>query len=59
MVDTWEITIRVDAEAANACAAASVEERKKLDLLMSLRLSHFIGASDSLERVMRETSRTA
>lgn len=58
-MDIQEITIRVDAEAAKTYAAASVEERKKIDLLLSLRLSQVTGPSDSLEQIMRETSRTA
>jgi hypothetical protein len=58
-MDTREITIRVDAEAAKVYAEASAEEREKLDLLLSLRLSQVTGPSDSLEQVMRETSETA
>lgn len=56
---TREITIRVDAEAAKVYATASAEERKKIDLLLSLRLSEITGPSESLEQVMRETSRAA
>ncbi len=58
-MDTREITIRVDAEAAKAYAAASSEEREKIDLLLSLRLSQVTGPSDSLEQIMRETSEAA
>ena len=58
-MDTREITIKVDAEAAEGYVAASVEERKKIDLLLSLRLSQVTGPSDSLERIMRETSGAA
>lgn len=58
-MDTREITIRVDAEAAEAYAAASTEEREKIDLLLSLRLSQVTGPSDSLEKVMQETSEAA
>lgn len=58
-MDTREITIRVDAEAARAYAAASSEEREKIDLLLSLRLSQVTGPSDSLEQIMRETSEAA
>ncbi len=54
-MDTREITIRVDAQAAKVYAAASAEERGKIDLLLSLRLSQVTGPSESLERVMRET----
>jgi hypothetical protein len=58
-MDTREITIRVDAEAAKAYAAASAEERKKIDLLLSLRLSQVTSPSASLEQVMRKTSEAA
>ena len=58
-MDTREITIRVDAEAAKAYAAASTEEREKIDLLLSLRLSQVTGPSASLEQVMREISESA
>ncbi len=58
-MDTREITIRVDAQAAKVYAAASAEERGKIDLLLSLRLSQVTGPSESLERVMRETSKAA
>lgn len=54
-----EITIRVDAKAAESYMAASSEERKKIDLLLSLRLGQVTRPSDSLERVMRETSAAA
>lgn len=58
-MDTREITIRVDAEAAKAYAAASSEEREKIDLLLSLRLSQVTGPSVPLEQVMREISESA
>lgn len=58
-MDTREITIRVDADAAQAYAAASPEERRKIDLLLSLRLSQVTGPSAPLERVMREISEAA
>lgn len=58
-MDTREITIRVDAEAAKIYAAASAEKREKIDLLLSLRLSQVAGPSDSLEQVMREISEAA
>jgi hypothetical protein len=44
-----ETTIRVDAEAAKAYAAASPEEREKIVLLLSLRLSQVTSPSTPLE----------
>ena len=58
-MNTREITIKVDAKAAEGYAAASEEEREKIGLLLSLRLSQVTGPSDSLEQVMRETSEAA
>ncbi|MDQ4105708.1 MAG: hypothetical protein M3157_00835 [Actinomycetota bacterium] len=58
-MDTREITIRVDAEAAEAYAAASPEEKEKIDLLLSLRLSQVTGPVAPLEQVMREISEAA
>ena len=37
-MQTEEITIRVDPQAARVYRAASEQERRKLDLLLSLRL---------------------
>ena len=58
-MDTREIIIKVDAEAAEGYVAASAEEREKIDLLLSLRLSQVTKPSNSLERIMRETSEAA
>ncbi len=58
-METLEITIRVDAEAAKAYAEASAEEREKIDLLLSLRLSQVTSPSVPLEQVMREISEAA
>jgi hypothetical protein len=58
-METREITIRVDADDAKAYTAASPEEREKIDLLLSLRLSQVTGPSAPLGRVMREISETA
>jgi hypothetical protein len=58
-METREITIRVDADAAKAYTAASPEEREKLDLLLSLRLSQGTGPSTPLEQVMQEISEAA
>ncbi len=58
-METREITIRVDAEAARAYAAASPEERRKIDLLLGLRLGEVTGPSAPLGQVMREISQNA
>jgi hypothetical protein len=58
-METREITIRVDADAAKAYTAASPQEREKIDLLLSLRLSQVTGPSAPLEQVMREISEAA
>ena len=55
-MQTQEITIRVDPEAANAYLAASEEERRKLDLLLSLRLQDVTQRGETLEEVMRDIS---
>jgi len=56
---TQEITIRVDPSAASAYLAASEEERRKLDLLLSLRLQDVTQPGGSLEDVMRDIARRA
>jgi hypothetical protein len=53
------ITIRVDPEAALAYRSVSDEERRKLDLLLSLRLREVTRPGASLEDVMDEISRNA
>src|SRR5215213_7242889 len=59
VMETREITIRVDADAAKAYTAASPEVREKVDLLLSLRLSQVTGPLAPLEQVMREISEAA
>ncbi len=54
-----EITIHVDAEAAVAYRAASEDNRRKLDTLLSLRLSDATRPGTSLKHVMREISKKA
>ena len=56
---TEEITIRVALEAAQAYRAASEQERRKLDLLLSLRLQDVLRPSGSLKELMRDISRKA
>jgi hypothetical protein len=58
-MSTKTIQIRVDDEAARAYESASEEERKKLDLLLSLRLREVASPGRSLEEVMDEVSRKA
>ena len=54
-----EITIRVDPEAASAYLTASEEDRRKLDLLLSLRLQDVTQPGESLEEIMRDISSRA
>jgi hypothetical protein len=58
-MQTEEITIRVDAQAAKTYRAATEQERRKLDLLLSLRLQDALSATGSLQDVMRDISRKA
>jgi hypothetical protein len=58
-METREITIRVDADAAKAYAAATPEEREKIDLLLSMRLSQVTAPPAPLKQVMREISEAA
>ena len=58
-MQTEEITIRVDPEAARAYRAASEQERRKLDLLLTLRLHDALRPGGSLEDLMRDISRKA
>lgn len=53
------ITIQVDPEAALAYRSVSEEQRRKLDLLLSLRLREVTRPGASLEDVMDELSRKA
>ena len=58
-MSTEEITIRVDSEAAHAYRTASEQERRKLDLLLSLRLHETLRPSASLPELMRDISHKA
>ncbi len=53
------ISIQVSPEAARAFLKASEEDRRKLELLISLRLVEVARARKPLEDVMREISRSA
>jgi len=56
---TKEISIRVSDQAAEAYRAASPDERRKLDALLSMRLTEAMRTKRSLEEVMSEMSRRA
>ncbi|MBM4050928.1 MAG: hypothetical protein FJ279_38015 [Planctomycetes bacterium] len=58
-MQTQEITIHVTPEAASIYKSASEQERRKLDALLSLRLSEVSRPSRSLKEIMREASREA
>jgi len=58
-METRPITIQVDAKAAQVYAAATADERRKLDALLSLRLTETTQTSSSLEEVMSDISRNA
>lgn len=55
-MQTEELTIHVDPEAARAYRAASEQERRKLDLLLNLRLHDALRPDVSLQDFMREIS---
>jgi hypothetical protein len=56
---TEQITIQVDAEAARIFNSASEEDRRKLEVLISLRLIESARTNHSLREVMSEISRNA
>jgi len=56
---TKEISIRVSDQAAEAYRAASPDERRKLDALLSMRLTEAMRTKRSLEEVMSEMGRRA
>lgn len=58
-METKLITIRVNAEIARIFEAASEEQRRKFEALVSLKLSDATRNTRSLEEVMSEISRNA
>lgn len=56
---TDQITVSVDSDVAELYRSSSSEERRKLDLLVSLRLRDAAESSRSLEDIVREVSRNA
>ena len=59
VMETEKITIRVTPEAARIYQSASEQERRKLDALLSLRLSEVALPSRPLKELMREASEEA
>lgn len=53
------IEIRVEPEAARAYSSASEEQRRKLDLLLSLRIREATRPGTDLETIMDEIARRA
>ncbi len=58
-MDTQEITIRVIQEAATIYQSASQQDRRKLDLLLSLRLSETAEPSRTIDAIMRDAGQEA
>ncbi|MBE9165905.1 MULTISPECIES: hypothetical protein [Microcoleaceae] len=58
-MQTKTIAIRVNAEVAKIFEAASEEQRRKLEALLSLKLRDAIRRKRPLEEVMSEMSRNA
>ena len=58
-METEQITIQVDAEAARAFKSASAEDRRKLEALLSIRLSEVTETRESLKTIMSEVSQKA
>lgn len=58
-METREITVRVAPEAARIYESASNDERRKLDLLLSLQLSGTAHPPRPLQQVMKEASEEA
>ena len=56
---TDRITVSVDSDVAELYRACSASERRKLDLLVSLRLRDVAESPRPLEDVVREVSRNA
>jgi hypothetical protein len=58
-METQELTIRVTPEAARFYKTASEQQRRTLDLLLSLQLSEAAQPEHSLKELMREASQEA
>ena len=53
-MDTEVINIRVDAETAKTFKSLSEEDRRKIEALLSIRLSDVSRNAESLDAVMKE-----
>jgi hypothetical protein len=58
-MSTAEITIKVDADLADAYRSASEQDRRKMDLLASLQLTKYLRSHESLEEAMDAMSQEA
>lgn len=58
-METQAITIRVSPEAARVYNTATAEQQRKLEVLLSLKLTEVARAPRALENVMDEISRKA
>lgn len=58
-MDTETITIRVSPEAARIYNSATTEQQRKLEVLLSLRLTEVSRTTRPLEDIMDEISRNA
>jgi len=58
-METQAITIRVSPEAARVYNTATAEQQRKLEVLLSLKLTEIARAPRPLENVMDEISRKA
>ena len=58
-MSTEIISIRVDTEAARAFKALPEEDRRRLEAILSIRLSEITHSGESLEAVMQEISEKA
>ncbi len=58
-METRTITVRVDAEIADAYEASSEPDRRKIDLLINLKLKEMVKQVRPLEEVMEDISRKA
>ena len=58
-MNSQEITIHVTAEAAGLYQSASEQEKRKLDLLLSLKLSECSRSTRPLQEIMKDAAKEA